>query len=492
VSSTQPNFEEQIDAAIHARLDGTVSSLLEYLRFPTVSVGDGASMGDAAEWLAQRYRDFGCTEVEVVETSTFPGVFAYYDAGSPITVLSYGMYDVRSTGDIATWDRDPFDPIVEPFGDFPSVVRGRGAHVPKGPDAAWMLGLEALKEVKGELPVNIIFLIEGDEILGSVSYGELIDRYRDRLADVDALVYLRGIESAKKDVAVRLGYKSFITFELTASAESWGRGSTTGVAHSALRTLVDSPALRLSQAITSLYTEDGEIAITDWHQHLDPAEVPAADRELVDALLARAEGTDLANFIPALGGLGVNKYVGDISGEEVLTKYIYGSALNIQGFHSGYTGPGTRTFTIPTTATARFDARLSTTADPQVFLDGLRTFLDRTGFSDIDINVLSAYPASRTPIDSALMRTFVDLAHDSGVTTTVWPVQAYGGPWAYLGTEFDMPVIFGAGIGFGAGVGMPNEYFVIDGGGKVNGLPELARFSAQLLDRFAAEHASQS
>ncbi|HEY0258805.1 MAG TPA: M20/M25/M40 family metallo-hydrolase [Lacisediminihabitans sp.] len=481
----EPETEKRVEQYIDEHLPETLAELSQYISIPSVSVGDGSGMAAAAEFLAERYREFGCQEVEIVETSTYPGVWAYYDAGAPVTILNYNMYDVRSVGDSSAWQHEPFEPSVESRGDIPRVIYGRGAHVPKGPDTAWMAGLRALKATTGTLPVNIAFLAEGDEILGSISYTELIERYRDRLSKIDGLIYLRAGEDANHTVPVRLGYKSFITIELTASGKTWGRGPVTA-AHSALRTIVESPSLRLVQAIDSLYTADGEIAVEPWLPHLGAPTVPDADRPLMDELLSRFEGQSWDEVIPALGGTGTTHYAGDLTGPAVLEKYIYGSALNIQGYHSGYVGPGSRTFTIPEKATVRLDARLNTTADPQVFIDGLRAHLDDKGFGDVTIDVLSAYPASRTDVDSSLMRTFLDLLRQWGTDPVVWPAQAYGGPWSFLAQDFGMPLVFGAGIGFGGGVGLPDEYFVIDGAGKVNGLPELARFAAEFVTAFAA------
>jgi acetylornithine deacetylase/succinyl-diaminopimelate desuccinylase-like protein len=477
-------------AAIHRHIDDhmaeTIESLKTYVRHPSVSVGDGTGMKECAALVAERYRALGCQEVEIVDTCTFPGVFAYFDAGAPLTLLNYNMYDVRSVGDRAKWTKAPFEPVIEPRGDIPAVMYGRGALVPKGPDTAWLAGLKAIKAVTGTLPVNIIFLAEGDEILGSVSYVELIERYRDRLAKARGLVYLRGTQNARGEVPLVLGYKSFITFELEVTGKRWGRGPTDMAAHSALRTLVDSPALRLCQVVASLYDGKGKIAISGWLPHLAPEEVPAAEKPVVDALLERFAGKQWADWIPAMAGPNVQRFIDELEGPAVLTRYIYGSALNMQGIHAGYTGPGSRTFTIPEVATARFDARLVTVAAPELFIDTLREHLDAHGFADVAIKVISAYPGSRTPHTADLVQSWLRAVERQGGKPVIWPGQAYGGPWSFLAHDFGMPVVFGAGIGHGGGVAMPDEYVVVDGGGKVSGLREMARFGVDLVCDFAA------
>jgi acetylornithine deacetylase/succinyl-diaminopimelate desuccinylase-like protein len=476
---------QPVYAYIDDHIDETVRAIQEYVRRPSVSV-DGNGMRECAELVAQRYRDLGCGEVEIVETETFPGVWAYYDAGAPLTLVNYNMYDVRSVGDRAAWSHDPFGAEIEARGELPSVLYGRGALVPKGPDTAWLAALRAIRAVTGTLPVNIAFLAEGDEILGSQSYAGLIERYRDRLAGVDGCVYFRAAQSASGELPLVLGYKAFITFELRASGRSWGRGPAEQAAHSATSSIVESPPLRLVQALATLHRPDGEIGVDGWPEQLLPATVPEADRDLVQALWKRLEGKPWPAAIPGLAGAGVSAFAGDLEGEDVLGRYMYGSGLNIQGLYSGYTGPGTRTYTIPEEATARLDARLMTKASPAALLQALREHLDRRGFADVEVRVLSAYPGSRTAFEAPLVQSFVSSAARAGGDVVVWPVQGYGGPWSIFAQDFGAAVVFASGIGQGGGVGLPDEYIVLDGGGKAAGLREMERFYVDFLTTFAA------
>ena len=480
---------QRIYQQIDDHLDESVHALQEYVRLRSVSV-DGEGMRECAEHVAQRYRDLGCQEVEIVETETFPGVWAHFDAGAPLTLVNYNMYDVRSVGNAAAWSHEPFGATIEPRGEIPAVLYGRGALVPKGPDTAWLAALHAIREAHGNLPVNVMFLAEGDEILGSQSYAGLIDRYRDRLQKANGLVYFRGSQNRVGELPLVLGYKTFITFELRASGKSWGRGPIGAPAHSATRPIVDSPALRLVHVLQTLYDRNGSIAIDGWHDHLSNAAVPAAERSLMDALLKRLEGKAWVDAIPGLAGSGTQHFVDDVDGPEVLVRYVYGSGLNIQGIYSGYTGPGTRTYTIPHVATARLDARLTATASPEVLLSELRSHLEKHGFGDVEVVVLSAYPGSRTPYDSPLVQSFTRAVQKSGGDLAVWPGQGYGGPWSIFAQEFGMPVVFGTGIGHGAGVGLPDEYVVIDGGGKVPGFREMARFGVDFVTDFATTAAT--
>ena len=332
----------------------------------------------------------------------------------------------------------------------------------------------------------MMFLAEGDEVLGSQSYAGLIDRYRGRLRTAGGLVYLRASQNAGGELPLVLGYKTFLTFELRVSGGRWGRGPANAPAHSATRSVVDSPTLRLVQALDTLFDADGSIAIEGWLPHLAPARVPTEEVPLLEALRARLEGKSWVEAIPGLEGSGLLRFADDLQGPEVLSRYIYGSGLNIQGIYAGYTGPGSRTYTIPNTATARLDARLVATAPPDTLIDLLRIHLQERGFGDVEVVVLSGYPGSRTSYSAALVQSFVRAVKKSRGDLVVWPGQSYGGPWSIFAHEFGMPVVFASGIGHGAGVGQPDEYLVIDGGGKLPGFREMARFGVDFIVDFAA------
>lgn len=474
----------QVFRHIDDHLTDHVTLLQEYVRQPSVSI-DGVGMRECAQLVAEHYRALGCQEIEIVETETFPGVWAFYDAGAPLTLVNYNMYDVRPVGDESRWTHPPFGADIDRRGDCPAVLYGRGACVPKGPDVAWLSALRAVREVLGTLPINIAFLAEGDEILGSPSYGGLLERFSERLGRIDGCIYPRATQNASGELPLVLGYKTFLTLEIRVTGRSWGRGPVEDAAHSATRAIVDSPAWRLAQALSSLVGPDGEIAIGPWLTGLHPAEPPQADRRMMADLVDHFAGREWSEVIPGLAGTGVKTYAQDVTGTDVLTRYIYGSGLNVQGLYAGYTGPGTRTYTIPNEATALLDARLVTTQTPDQLIQGFEDHLAAHGFGDVEVEVKSAYPGSSTPASSRLVEAFLAAAERAGGHPIIWPRQGYGGPWSIFAERFGAPIVFATGIGHGGGVGQPDEYIVIDGGGHVAGLPEMERFYVDLLFDFA-------
>ena len=123
----------------------------------------------------------------------------------------------------------------------------------KGPYVAWLNALEAIIAVEGTLPINVMFLAEGEEILGSPTYRQFVDRYRDRLGGVDLSFCPSFTQTNAETVSIGLGLKGMIVLELTASGETWGYGPQQTV-HSATASLLDCPPFRLAASLVQLQT----------------------------------------------------------------------------------------------------------------------------------------------------------------------------------------------------------------------------------------------
>src|SRR5687767_8042361 len=131
--------------AIHQYIDVHINDHVEnvqrWVRQPSVS-WDDIGVRDCAQLVAQEYRDLGCQEVEIIEGKYQPGVWAVYDAGAPVTVHNYCMYDTRTVNP-AGWSSDPWFADLVPLGPYPKVLIGRGALGAKGPYVAFLNALQA-------------------------------------------------------------------------------------------------------------------------------------------------------------------------------------------------------------------------------------------------------------------------------------------------------------------------------------------------------------
>ncbi len=474
-----------IHSYIDANLGKHIAHIQQWVRQPSVS-WDNLGVRACAELVAQSYRNLGCQEVEIIEGKYHPGVWAYYDAGSPVTIHSYCMFDTRTVS-AKGWKHDPFGAELVPMGPYPKAVVGRGATGAKGPYVAFLNALEAIIAVEGKLPVNIMFLAEGEEIMGSPTYREFVERYSHRLKNVCASYNPMSSQSGSGSVNVGLGLKGMVVLELTATGNAWGEGPTATI-HSSAASLVSSPPFRLAQALATLTQGDGRgcnVAGLQKHWYyrkpLNPEEKRALGR-----LGEGFAGKDWRDVLPVGGSGNVRALIGGSDGNDPLITFLYGPTLNVAGIYSGFLGPDTGTipFIVPHKATAMIDLRMVVEIGADEIVAAIRDHLDQHNFRDIHIDVYAAYGHSQTPVDHPYVQAVLSTLQQWGVQPDVWPIQAGGGPWTAVPNVFDVPCIRGGTIGGGGG-GTVDEYMVIEGDGRVAGLSDVEKYHVDLLYNFA-------
>jgi acetylornithine deacetylase/succinyl-diaminopimelate desuccinylase-like protein len=471
-----------IDSNLQAHLDRIVA----FIQQPSVSL-EGQSLAEGAQFMVESLRHLGCADATVVDVGDeYPGVFGSLDFDRPKTLLIYSHYDVRPVGQ-EPWTHDPFSGTVAEFSGFPKVVMGRGAAA-KGPLQGFLNAVESVLAVEGSLPVNLIFLIEGAEILGSPNYGKLVERYGDAVRRASAIYGPRASQDGAGGVAVTLGYKGLIYLELTASGSVWGRGPQGTPIHSATNAIVDNPAWRLIKAVSTMTDDTGtRITIPELIDAVaSPKPIQLWEQPFVEALVERAKSSNPNEFIPGLSpGAPVKTFRDNVSGEELVHRYLYGPSMNISGLRAGYTGPGTKSFLLPDRATVTLDLRLVTDTRAGDIVAILRRHLDQGGFPDMVIDVRCAYDWNQTSVESDLVRAAFGLLERAGLPRTVWPMQAFGGPWAHFAKVFGIPSLMGAAPGHGARVPTSDEFFVIEGRGPIAGLAAVEKHFVDFLFAYA-------
>ncbi len=476
---------DAIHRHIDEHLDEHIGHIQSWVRQPSVS-WDNLGVRDCAELVAQSYRDLGCQEVEIIEGRYHPGVWAFYDAGSPITIHSYCMFDTRTVRREG-WSYDPWGAELVPLGPHPKVLVGRGAIGAKGPYVAFLNALSSIVAVEGTLPVNIMFLAEGEEIMGSPTYREFVECYRSRLNGVSASYCATSSQSDDGSVNVGLGLKGMIVLQLTASGAVWGHGPKSTI-HSSAASLVDSPPFRLAQALATLTSPDGRGCAVDGLRDLWSYRKPLNEdeRDLLDQLADRFAGKDWRDVLPVGGAQNVDELNGGTEGMEPLLTFLYGPTFNVAGLWSGFLGPETATipFIVPGTAAAMLDMRLVVEKSPDEIIDMIRRHLDERGFSDIAIDVYAAFSHSQTSVTEPAVQAALQTLREWGAPADIWPIQAGGGPWTAVPNAFGVPCLRGGVIGGGSG-GATDEYLVIESGNKIAGLADAEKFHVDLLFNYA-------
>src|SRR5437868_3708578 len=211
--------------------------------------------------MAKLARDAGFQQATVINTEGKPGVFATLDAGAAKTVGLYFMYDVKQF-DPSEWSSPTTEARIVDKPLLGKVIIGRGAVNQKGPEAAFLAALHAIRGTGKKMPVNLVLIAEGEEEIGSPHIQQIVRR-----PEVSAVLKnCMGVfmPSAEQDpdgsLTVSLGAKGVVELELTSNGENWGRGPKKDV-HSSLRSILDSPSFHLGQALATLITPDGDPAI---------------------------------------------------------------------------------------------------------------------------------------------------------------------------------------------------------------------------------------
>jgi acetylornithine deacetylase/succinyl-diaminopimelate desuccinylase-like protein len=302
----------------------------------------------------------------------------------------------------------------------------------------------------------------------------VVAKYADRLRNADGVIFPFPGQSPAGSASMNLGVKGIVYFELEARGDTTG-GPKQAEIHGSWKALVDAPAWRLSQALATLTTPDGNTILVPGYAD---AIRPPNDEEW--RLLNGMVDGWTSQEVRSRELLGVDQWVDGLSGGDALTRYLFTTTLNIDGMWSGYTGPGVKTI-LPHVATAKLDSRLVPDQHPDSALALIRRHLDARGFDDIVIRKLSGYPAAQTSVSAPLIQAAIGVYNKFGQPLSVSPRLAGSAPY-YLFTELGLPMV-PAGIGHGSGAHAPNEYLIVEPrpGSPLAGLAEMERFYVDLL-----------
>ena len=373
------------------------------------------------------------------------------------------MYDVKQV-DPAEWSSPPWDAAVVEKPGLGRVLMGRGAVNQKGPQAAMLGALHAIKGAGMRLPVNLVLVAEGEEEIGSPHFPQIVNRpeVQKALSHCSGIFMPSASQGLDGIVTVSLGAKGVIELELVSSGEKWHRGPKKDI-HSSNKARVDSPAWHLVQGLATLVTTDGtEPAIDGFADKARP--ISAQEKAMV------AEGARRMDEEQAKKLMSVEHWVNNVSWTEALERLVSRPTVNIEGLVGGYTGPGGKTI-LPHKAVAKLDLRLVPDMTAKEALKALEQHLAKRGFGDIEVRMTGGYDPTSTPMDCALIAAQKQVYQRHGIEPLMWPRNA--GSWpGFVFTNPPLKLAAGHfGLGHGSGAHAPDEYYVIESTNpKVEGL----------------------
>ena len=347
------------DALQYARAQRArhLDELKQLVSIPSISVQPGhqPDMQRAAHWLADHFKAIGLTCADVYPTTGHPVVMAEWTgAGSDRpTVLIYGHYDVQPVDPLDLWRSDPFTPEVR--GD---DLFGRGTSDNKGQLFAHVKAAESFLQATGRLPVNLKFIVEGEEEIGGPSFDRFLEAHKADLAADVALI--SDSHMPRPDLpAITYGLRglSYIQVEVTGPSTDLHSGSFGGAIY--------NPIQALAEMIASLKDRDGRISVPGFYDKVHPLDADER-KTLADAPFSEDRFKQEA---------GVNATWGE-KGYTVLEQINARPTLEINGMWGGYQGEGSKTV-LPSKAYAKISCRLVADQDHHEISRLLREHLER-------------------------------------------------------------------------------------------------------------------
>jgi len=452
---------ERIKRHIADHKEEHIAKVQADLRQPSVSSWT-RGIKEMAELIVQHFKDLRCQEANIVPTSGYPGVWAYYNASKPKTIVVYLMYDTQPF-DETRWSSPPLEARRVKMDPFPEVIMARGAVNSKGPNRFFLNALESIKAVTGTLPVNIMFTCEGEEEQGSPHFHEVLAPYRERLKTARALLDPAPSQGKDGSVTMSLGGKGIAYLELEANGGKWGRGPQKVPIHSSRKAMLDSPAWRLVDALRTMYDPtQNKILVPGFY---DAIRAPNdEEKELMQVLTTRFRDRLFATEIE-----NIKTFENNWRPEEAAWHLTFDTTMNIDGIWGGYTGPGVATI-LPEKATAKIDCRLVPNQDVKAQFDLIRSHLDAKGFTDVEMRRLGGGDEwSQTSVKAPVVQAVLAMYQKNNVEPMVWPRAAGSSPQAQYTRDLGLTAS-GGGMGHGSRAHADDEYIVIEGNDKVAGI----------------------
>ena len=414
--------------------DRILGSLVDWLTIPSISAdpAHAADVASSAEFCADLMRSAGLKNVETLSAGGVPAVYGdWLGAGSSApTALVYGHHDVQPADPLDEWTSPPFVPAV-----VDGRLLARGASDDKGQVLMQIEAARGLLEALGHMPINLKFLIEGEEEVGSPHLDELLEAEKERLA-ADVIVVSDSNMLSPEIPTTTISTRGLVAFDVTIrTAKSdlhsgiWGG-------------TVPNAALVAARLVASLHDSDHRVTLPGFYKRVRELTSQEA-RSLADTPFDELEFCRQAGVKELQGEAGRSPY------ERTGTR----PTAEVVGLHSGYGGPGMKTI-VPATANFKVAVRLVPDQLSDEVEGSFRQWVAERApkYADVEITSVGGVAPLLTPVDSPAVRILCE------AMTNVWGKQPLftrsggSGPEEALGRILEAPVIF-------LGVGLPEDNY---------------------------------
>lgn len=442
---------EVLKSYVRSNADYLIEEVRRVLRMPSIS-GTGEGIEETASYLKDWLKDRLGVQAALLRYGGHPIVYGKLDAGSDKTVVLYNMYDVQPAEPLEEWEAPPFEARI--VGD---KIIARGAYNTKGSLMASLLGVEALCKVGGSLPANVVFILEGEEELGSPSMPKFIEDKGGELKGASLAYFAFPTERIEGKPLIILGNKGIVFVELRTRVSRYD-------VHSSFSRGLYNPAAVLAKIASELIDPHLGPRV-QWLE--DKVVTPTSeDLEHLGDIMEASPREDLMKEY----GIEVSR----LKGMDWYIAVYFKPTVNIDGIASGYTGPGTKTIT-PAEAVMRLDFRLVPNIEPEDVIEGLKGICEKLGLNNlVEIKVHDAYTWSKTDPKHPMVAKAKQAYDALGIKPYTIPLLPGSAPSYLFTRKLGMPFI-ATGPGHGGRAHAPNEYITVDT------VPKIALYTAVLL-----------
>ncbi len=329
---------------IKSNKDNYVEELKDYLRIPSISTTSShkKDMAKCAKFVSGKLKDAGMSKIKIIPTAGHPLVYGeWMKAKGKPTVLIYGHYDVQPVDPIELWESDPFEPVIKN-----GKIWARGANDNKGQNFVHIKSVEAYMKTIGKLPVNVKFLIEGEEEIGSSNLETFLKKNKkllkcDAVLISDTSLYAEGVPT----INYGLRGLAYMEVEITGPNKDLHSGSFGGS--------VANPINELARLISKLQDKNNKVTIPNFYKDV----LPFTKKENENIKSLKFSDTKYAKE------LGVKELQGE-KGFNTLQRLWGRPTLDCNGIWGGFTEEGAKTV-LPSKATANISMRLVPNQDPK-------------------------------------------------------------------------------------------------------------------------------
>jgi len=428
-----PGERESVLAYVDKRFDDFVADLSEYTTVPTISAQNKAYEEGAAATVRLMER-YGVKARRIPVPGGPDIVVGNVVEGPDLSTLAlYNHYDVQPVDPLNEWNSDPFRGQVRD-----GSLYGRGVADTKGNTVAQLLAQAAIRETQGRLPVNLRFVVEGEEEMGSPHLLPFADAHPE-IFKADAAT-IEGCDHDEKGIPLfSMGSKGILSVELTVRTAAVDQ-------HSSIATVVPNAAWRLIHALNTLRDANGRILVKGFH---DGAQKPTKE----ELAYLKRNTWDPKDWEATYG----TKLLVQGSRFDRLKEHVYRTTCTIDGVWSGYTGEGHKTVN-PAVAHCKVDFRLLPGQRPEAIYKKLLAHLKAKGFKDVQVEKHSVFEPGASSVQAPISQAIAAaMKQVYGREPNMLPWMS-GSSTTWYFTRVGTDAVGGPGVGWtGERIHAPNE-----------------------------------